>query len=112
MFDDDEAPDSGTVADKAKDAVYGARRDDYGEPGVNHRRTALLWRAYLKGRRIDENPVALDATDVCMLNILQKMSRSMNKITEDTLVDVIGYVLNIDEMRGGPSEQIPEDGRE
>jgi hypothetical protein len=37
---------------------------------------------------------ALDAQDVCFLNILQKVSREANKHKDDTFVDIVGYVLN------------------
>jgi|WetSurMetagenome_2_1015567.scaffolds.fasta_scaffold264258_2 hypothetical protein len=67
--------------------VSGNRRNDYGTPLENHSRTARLWSAYLKR--------TVSAEDVCMLNILQKISRGMHSITPDTLVDICGYARNI-----------------
>lgn len=72
----------------AERIVHGARNDDYGHPLDNHTNTAKLWSTYL-GKEIT-------AEDVCMLNILQKVSRGMNRITLDTLVDIAGYAANIE----------------
>jgi hypothetical protein len=75
----------------ADDVVSGNRRNDYGTPLENHSRTARLWTAYLK--------LEVSAEDVCMLNILQKISRGMHSITPDTLVDICGYARNIQIIR-------------
>lgn len=71
---------------RAAAAVYGARRVSYGTPSANHARTAALWSAYLG--------VKVWATDVCMLNILQKVSRGRHRIELDTLTDIAGYAEN------------------
>lgn len=82
-------PDPAEVLTLAKAAVFGKRRDDYGTPLANHDRTAKLWAAYLG------HPVT--AEDVCFMNVLQKVSRSATgQITQDTLVDIAGYALNVD----------------
>ena len=78
----------GSILDEAKEIVDGSRRNDYGTPKENHQRTADLWSTYLG--------VKISAEQVCMLNILQKISRSMNKTTRDTLVDIAGYARNIE----------------
>lgn len=75
------------VLEAANQIVDGNRRNDYGTPLENHGRTARLWSAYLGKVLLPE--------DVCMLNILQKISRGMNSITYDTLVDIAGYARNI-----------------
>jgi hypothetical protein len=77
-----------TVLEEAQSVVHGPRGDDYGHPLDNHSRTAALWSTYLAREVTPE--------DVCMLNILQKVSRAMNSITRDTLVDVAGYAANIE----------------
>lgn len=82
---------SEVVADQAVAAVLGPRRDDYGPPGVNHERTARLWSAYLE--------IPVTAEQVCWLNVLQKIAREQNAGTEDGLVDSVGYVLNVAELR-------------
>jgi hypothetical protein len=77
-----------TILQEAQRHVHGARNQDYGHPLDNHGRTAALWSTYL-GQTIT-------AEDVCMLNILQKISRGMNSITRDTLVDIAGYSANVE----------------
>lgn len=85
------------AADLAGKLTRGARRDKYGPPSENHRRTALLWSAYLAAR---DYPRALSMEDVCWLNILQKASRDMHEPDSDNLVDSHGYLNNIEEIRG------------
>lgn len=75
--------DRKTVALEAHALVHGARQDTYGTPQNNHGRTAALWGAYL-GRPIT-------ARQVCMLNILQKISRDAHTPKRDNLVDIAGY---------------------
>jgi hypothetical protein len=77
-----------TVLQEADNIIHGPRGDDYGHPLDNHSRTAALWSTYLNRNVTPE--------DVCMLNILQKVSRGMNSLQRDTLVDVIGYAANIE----------------
>lgn len=79
---------SETILEEAQRHVHGARNEDYGHPLDNHGRTAALWSTYL-GRSITPE-------DVCFLNILQKISRGMNRVTRDTLVDVAGYAANVE----------------
>jgi len=81
-------PYTETVLDEAQRLVHGARRHDYGTPFENHSRTAALWSAYLQ--------VSLSPEQVCFLNILQKISRSVTSVTRDTLVDIAGYAANVE----------------
>lgn len=90
----DEAKES--ILEEAQRLVSGPRRDAYGAPSDNHRRTAMLWSAWLACR---DYPRALSAEDVAIFNVLQKLSREAHEPSRDSLVDIIGYVLNIDEMR-------------
>lgn len=80
------------VLKKAEEGVYGDRFAEYGHPAENHARTAELWSVFL-GREVT-------ATDVCMMNILQKVSRGVNKVTPDTVVDIAGYAENIGIIEG------------
>lgn len=75
-----------TVLAEAARVVDGPRRDDYGTPSENHGRTAAMWSAYLG--------VPITARQVCMLNILQKISRDAHAAKRDNLVDIAGYVRN------------------
>lgn len=70
----------------ASKLVYKDRRNDYGTPEANHGRTAQLWSTYLG--------IEVTARDVCMLNILQKVSRDRFKPLGDNLVDIAGYAEN------------------
>lgn len=86
-------PQTGSILEEAAAIVSGPRRADYGTPLDNHSRTAALWNAYL-ATAPGEVPRALDARDVCMLNILQKISRDRFYPKRDNLVDIAGYAEN------------------
>jgi len=82
------------VLREADEIVNGDRQDTYGHPLDNHGCTAELWTAYLN-RKYDLD-FDLDARDVCFLNILQKISREANFEKKDNLVDIVGYIANIE----------------
>jgi hypothetical protein len=79
---------SETILEEAARVVDGRRGDDYGHPRVNHARTAAFWSVYLR------QPITPE--QVCMLNVLQKVARSMKSITRDSLVDIAGYARNVE----------------
>lgn len=85
------------ILKEAESIVNGDRMKFYGHPSANHGCTAALWTAYLN-RRCDRGDAGyvleLSARDVCMLNILQKISRDANRRKEDNLTDIIGYAVN------------------
>ena len=83
-----DAKEGDTILDTAKRVTAQDRGLDYGHPSINHKRTANFWSTYLDRDITPE--------DVCMMNILQKVSRGMNTLTEDTLVDIAGYARNIE----------------
>lgn len=74
------------------------RGASYGPPSVNHARTAALWSAYLG--------VPITPRQVCMLNILQKISRDANKPKRDNLVDVAGFAWNAEACDGEAQESV------
>ena len=77
------------ILNEANSIIHGARNEAYGHPAKNHGLTAKYWSIYLD---IDVN-----AEDVCILNILQKISRWQNKVGgRDHLVDIAGYAGNIE----------------
>ena len=88
-------PTAQTFANRALEAVDGPRNEQYGPPHINHANTARLWNAYLEAKGWDP----ITAEDVCFLNILQKIARSSHAITDDSIVDVIGYALNVAVIR-------------
>jgi hypothetical protein len=75
-----------SILEEAAELVRGPRAAAYGTPAENHGRTAALWSAYLG--------TAVSARDVCMLNVLQKLSRDRHSPGRDNLVDVAGYAEN------------------
>lgn len=95
-----------SAGEEAAELVSGERQLAYGHPRDNHGCTAALWSAYLS-RRLDM-PIAIDAEDVCWLNILQKASRQANLRIEDNVVDVIGYALNVEMLADAPVDHLVE----
>jgi hypothetical protein len=88
------------ILSEAKALVSKNRRDAYGSPVQNHGATADLFSAYLK-RRYGPYMVVptMDAQDVCVFNICQKISRLANTPGHrDSLVDIAGYAANIAEL--------------
>lgn len=85
-----------TILDEVHGIVHGDRLEHYGEPAVNHARTARFWNAYVDSKQ----PGPLTAEDVCWLNVLQKIARDLEAPARDSLVDAIGYVYNLALIRG------------
>jgi len=84
------------VLEEAAHLVGGDRGEAYGPPSENHGCTADLVTAYLRRRGLLAPGAALDARDVCWINVLQKISRDAHDRRRDNLVDTAGYVLNIE----------------
>lgn len=85
-----------SILTEAAKAVYGERNQAYGHPQDNHQRTAELWSAYLNGvLPLRRGLLNITPTDVCILNILQKISRLANGYHRDSCVDIAGYAENI-----------------
>jgi len=84
-----------TVLEEAQRLVHGQRGSDYGPPSVNHGCTADLFASFV-ARRYGIT-LALDATDVCVFNLCQKLSRlAQTPLHRDTVVDICGYAANIE----------------
>ena len=75
-----------SILSEAEAIVGGARQADYGTPLANHSRTAALWSVYLG--------ITVTPRQVCMMNVLQKVSRDANAPKRDNLVDIAGYAEN------------------
>lgn len=97
VVDDDDDPPTSSVLDEAARIVHGARQEAYGHPRDNHACTAALWHAYLDRRDYD----TVDAVDVCVLNVLQKLSRFANTRQRDSIVDAAGFLANIEMILDG-----------
>lgn len=90
---------STSVLEEAKSIVGGARQADYGTPLENHQRTADLWNAYLGTQ-------AITPRMVCMMNVLQKVSRDRHAPKHDNLVDIAGYAENAHLCAHPPAPQV------
>lgn len=90
---------SQSILEEAHAICNGVRNKHYGEPIDNHSLTSDLYTAYLDGRLVAGRPM-VDAEAVCVLNILQKISRSvyLGGFTRDGLVDIAGYAYNIEKV--------------
>lgn len=86
-FNPDSFENSGTLLADANKAVNNRA---YGSPKENHERTAALFSTYLG--------VPITARQVCMLNVLQKVSRDAHVPKRDNLVDIAGYADNADRV--------------
>lgn len=84
-------PTGETVLDTARRVTTIDRNQDYGHPADNHGRTAEFWSTFLG--------MEITSEQVCMMNILQKVSRGMAVLTHDTLVDIAGYSRNVEMIR-------------
>ena len=91
---DEQVSDDETVLAEAARITSGTRNKEYGEPKDNHECTADLWNAYLE--RKHSIAIYLEPRDVCILNILQKISRDANMEKRDNLVDICGWARNIE----------------
>lgn len=74
------------VLGEANEIVYGERQRSYGNPAENHETTAALWSTYLG--------VKITSDQVCICNMLQKISREKYRHKHDNLVDIAGYAEN------------------
>lgn len=80
-----------TILEEATAITDRDRPGAYASPLVNHTRTAEFWSTYLG--------VPVTAEQVCFMNILQKISRSMHTITRDSLVDIAGFARNVEKVQ-------------
>lgn len=84
---------------RADEIVHGDRNAAYGEPAENHKCTAEIFNAAM--RKKYPNWVDIETEDVCWFNVCQKISREMNSKTADGLVDIPGYIANVEIIREG-----------
>ena len=93
-----------TILDEAARITAGDRQNDYGHPADNHTATASMWSAYMS--RKTGRVIEFDATDVCVLNMLQKLSRHAHSPKRDNLVDVAGYARNAEMVEEKRNERM------
>lgn len=75
--------------------ILSQRQENYADPSINHQITATMWNAFLSPR---PHPIVLTPEDVCIFNILQKISRLSHATHDDSLIDIAGYVENISKL--------------
>ena len=75
-------------------AIMAERSDSYAHPQDNHQLTAHLWGLWT-GAAAKSGHKAMTAEDVCIYNILQKLSRLAHGTHDDSLLDIVGYCENI-----------------
>ena len=104
------------ILEEANEIVSGDRNKTYGDPADNHLATARLWTVYIIERKHamqvaqgkgECEPMIFKITeaDVCFLNILQKIARTIHgETTHDTLVDIAGYARNIEILQDKDEE--------
>lgn len=86
-----DTPSYTRALDIAEKIVYGDREEAYGNPAVNFERISKIWGVIL-GREVTTEQVA-------WMMVGFKMSREVNRSSEENLVDAIGYLLTIDRVR-------------
>ena len=74
------------------------RQSDYAHPADNHEITAELLNAYWRGRQRGNGPGRITEEDVCVFNVLQKISRLAHQTHEDSWRDVVGYAENVSQL--------------
>ena len=87
------------ILEEAARIVDGDRQADYGDPTLNHGRTAMAWTAYLMERDFKKRP--LDARDVCTMMVILKTMREAHKPKRDNLVDMAGWARNAEIVTHG-----------
>lgn len=97
---------------EASKAVCGDRNSDYGDPAVNHERTAEAWCWYLRHRCIKQTAdgpmLTINARDVAWMNVLQKISRECHSAKHDNAVDIAGFAANAAACLESPEQKANE----
>lgn len=79
-----------SILQEAQHVVDGPRQAAYGDPKVNHGRTAEMWNAFLSKKLV----APLTPRDVCLMMVLLKCSREGHSSKRDNLVDIAGWARN------------------
>lgn len=97
------------ILHEADAITSGDRQASYGRPEDNHGLTAALWTAFLQARACGDpqRAIEIDDRDVCILNILQKISREAFSPKRDNLVDIAGYARNAEMIEQRDEVQPP-----
>lgn len=85
--------------------IYGDREKTHGAPSKNLSAIAGMFSMYLSSKF--NQPLVLDAHDVCMLMPLVKIARQANNRNKDNVVDIIGYAALDDRVEEPQQHAIP-----
>jgi hypothetical protein len=88
---------SETILQEAARLVGGDRQQAYGSPSLKFARVAQIWTAVL-GSKLREG-VTLDAGDVALCQIGEKLARESIKPRRDNRADMAGYAQCLDMIR-------------
>jgi hypothetical protein len=76
------------------------RGSDYGTPAENHQLTADLFGLWMQRRsEVHGGAVTMTAEDVCVFNVMQKLSRLAFVTKDDSWFDIAGYAENVAMLR-------------
>ena len=78
-----------TIIEEAARITSSVREREYGHPGLHHAATAKVFAAYLE--RTGKPLAELDAVDLEVGMMLDKIMRFANQRKRDSLVDIVGY---------------------
>lgn len=91
-----------SILDEAAKIIYGDREKTYGDPALNLKRIALIWKAILG---IDITP---DQVCLCMTGV--KLARLANDpLHHDSQVDTCGYMALLERIQ---QLQLPEENKD
>ncbi len=88
------------VLDKAKDLIFGARMDQWGDPRQSFGAIGSYWTEYLFSRGLLPQGKMLDARDVALMLVLLKVHRASCCQEIDSLVDAAGYAALAHQVSG------------
>lgn len=81
-----------TIADEAKELVYGAREQAYGHPYDDFSRTAELWNALFHDKlNVLDGFTAMDVA--AAMRMVKESRLQATPEHRDSLVDIVGYAL-------------------
>ena len=90
------------AATAAVDLVTGERQNDYGHPGDDFERQALIWTGILRKKLAPG--CSIDARDIALCMIGVKLARESHKHKADNLVDIHGYANCLEMVVGEKAE--------
>lgn len=93
-----------TIVEEALRITQGDRNDDYGPPLVDLGNIGRSWAATLSNHLGQEIP-DIPAHVVALLMIQLKCIRYAHRPKHDSLVDMVGYALCVEQSRPDPSQE-------